>query len=385
MTTPRQYIPFGRPNFSQGEIDAVVSVMKRGWIGMGPEVIAFEKELADYLKVPHVVTLNSCTSALHLALLTSGVAADDEVICPSLTWCSSANAAIYVGAKPIFCDIDAASMCMSAETVRAKLTDKTKAVVVVHYGGYAVDIEAIRKILPPHVQIIEDAAHAFGSSFPSGKKVGASGFPTCFSFYANKNLSTSEGGAITLFDEAQANHIRSLRQHALPLDAWMRFTHPKTILLSNHLTELGYKMNYTDLQASIGRVQLARYDELQAIRYRIAHVYVRMLKETFPGLGFQRDILEPGHARHLFVIQLPKDIKMSREDLILALRAQNIGATIHYSPLHGMPLYNSGDGQPSSLPITEKLHTQLVTLPISASMSEDDAVYIAETMCRILL
>lgn len=378
------YIPFGRPNFSQTEIDAVISVMKSGWIGMGPQVIAFENELAAYLKVPHVVTLNSCTSALHLSLFASGIGEGDEVICPSLTWCSSANAALYVGATPVFCDIDPDSLCMTAETVLAKVTKRTKAVVVVHYGGYAVDVESIRKALPDGVHIVEDAAHAFGSSFSNRKKVGASGNLTCFSFYANKNLTTSEGGAVALFDQQQADHIRSLRQHALPLDAWKRFTHPKTILLSNHLTELGYKMNFTDLQASIGRAQLSRYEELQSLRLRIAQIYVEMLAKRLPKLGYQKNVLSIEHARHLFVVRLPEDMRMSREELILALRAQNVGATIHYAPLHVMPLYNPSGAPPRSLPQTERLHQRLVTLPISASMSESDAVYVAETLDQVM-
>lgn len=190
------YLPFGRPNFSEEEIEAVTKVMRSGWIGMGAETIAFEEELCTYFKVPHVITVNSCTSALFLSLLASGIGPGDEVICPSLTWCSTANVALYLGAKVIFCDVDLESACVTPEEIVKKVTPHTKAVMVVHYGGLAVDVAAIRKVLPSHVSIIEDAAHALGSRFTDESLVGSSGNLTCFSFYANKNLSTAEGGAI---------------------------------------------------------------------------------------------------------------------------------------------------------------------------------------------
>src|SRR5439155_15382523 len=190
LAPPAQYLPFGKPDFSSEEIDAVARVMRSGWIGMGPETLAFEKELAASLDVPHVVTVNSCTSALFLALLLQGVGEGDEVICPSLTWCATANAALQLGATAVFCDVDPRTLCVTPETLKAKVTERTRAVMVVHFGGFAVDVEKIRAALPDGVAIIEDAAHAFGSRFSNGKAVGASGNLTCVSFYANKNLST---------------------------------------------------------------------------------------------------------------------------------------------------------------------------------------------------
>jgi dTDP-4-amino-4,6-dideoxygalactose transaminase len=380
--TVKDYIPFGRPSFSEDEITAVSRVLASGWVGMGPETIAFERELADYLRAPHVITVNSCTSALFLSLLASGISEGDEVICPSLTWCSTANAALYLRAKPVFCDIEPRTLCLDIEDLLAKVTPNTKAVVVVHYGGYAVDVAALRERLPEGIAIIEDAAHAFGSSYPDGKLVGTSGNLTCFSFYANKNLSTGEGGAIALSDASIAETLQSLRQHALPIDAWKRFTHPKSVLLSNQLTELGYKMNYTDLQATIGRVQLARFDSMQQTRQRIAEIYFEGLQGG--GIGFQQNCTDASHAKHLFVIRLPlENTHYDRDELILALRAKNIGASIHYAPLHLMPLYHQGN-RPESLPATEDVSKSLVTLPISASMTEKDAHYVVDTMKELL-
>jgi dTDP-4-amino-4,6-dideoxygalactose transaminase len=340
---------------------------------MGPETIAFEQELAEFLGARHVVTVNSCTSALFLSLLVSGVRTGDEVICPSFTWCSSANAAVYAGARPVFCDIDSETLSVTPQSVLARLTPRTRAVVVVHFGGLAVDVEALREALPAHVAIVEDAAHALGARYPNGAPVGSSGNPCCFSFYANKNLSTGEGGAVALGDAAAAQRIQSLRQHALPLDAWKRFTQPQTMLLSGQLTELGYKMNYTDLQACIGRVQLRRQAEFASTRQKIAARYCAALGEMQPCIGMQRDCTTARHALHLFVAMLPlEEMRSSREEIILGMRERNIGATIHYAPLHTMPLYVNG-GAPQSLPTTERMAAKCVTLPISASMTLADA------------
>jgi perosamine synthetase len=318
-----------------------------------------------------------------LSLLMEGVKSGDEVICPSLTWCSTANAALYLGATPVFCDIDVATLNVTPEAIREKLTAKTKVVVVVHFGGLAVDVQAIRQVVPANVAIIEDAAHAFGSKFDDGRSVGASGNLTCFSFYANKNLSTGEGGAIAICDDDLADRVRSLRQHGLPLDAWKRFTHPHT-LLRNELADLGYKMNYTDLQAAIGRVQLARYDELADTRAQVAQCYVDYLSDMTPAVKWQEGSLNSGHARHLFVIQLPlQQLNRTRDEVLLELRARNVGAAIHYAPLHVMPLYCRGS-EPPLLPNTEAVANSALTLPISSSMTLQDAEYVVKHLTSIL-
>lgn len=377
-----EYLPFGKPSFSDEEIAAVSRVLRTGWIGMGPETVAFESELAKHLGVDHVVSVNSCTSALFLSLLVSGVRSDDEVICPSLTWCSSANVALYLGAKPVFCDVDDETICITPESVKEKLTAKTKAVIVVHFGGLAVDVDAIRSILPKHVAIIEDAAHAFGARFEDGRPVGASTNPTCFSFYANKNLSTAEGGAIALFDPQLADQLRSLRQHGMPVDAWRRFSQPKSMITAE-LNELGYKMNYTDLQASIGRVQLKRQLEFQSCRLEVAQYYYEKLRSGGIAVRFQSGILSANHARHLCVIQLPlEEMRLSRDELVMELRARNIGASIHYPPLHQMPLY--AGARSGRLPNTEQISSRIMTLPISASMNMDDAEYVVSHITDVL-
>ena len=372
----RDYLSFGRPNFSAKEISAVVGVLKGGWIGMGGEVIAFENELSKFIGAPHVVTVNSCTSALFLALKLHGVGAGDDVVVPSLTWCSTANAALYLGARPVFCDVDPTTLCATPQTVQAALTPRTKAAIIVHYGGRGIDADAVRAALPTGVALIEDAAHAFGARYPGGKRVGSSGNITCFSFYANKNLSTGEGGALALFNSGQADRARSLRQHGLPIDAWKRFTNPQAKFLNVGLDELGYKMNYTDLQAAIGRVQLRRQPELAKRRLQIARLYEREIPRLSPRFELLTGQTEVEHARHLFVVKYPLDARKSRDEFFLELRKRNVGISIHYAPLHRMKLY----GATADLPNTTAAAGRILTLPMSSSMTVKDAEYVVAMM-----
>ncbi len=382
MTLRNSYLAFGTPDFTDAEIDAVARVMRSGWVGMGQETIAFEGELSEYIGAPEVVTVNSCTSALFLALLVEGIGPGDEVIVPSLTWCASANAALYLGATPVFCDVDPLSMGVTAESIAAKLTARTKAVIVVHYGGYAINVDALRRALPDHIAIIEDAAHALGARYPNGKRVGASGNSVCFSFYANKNLSTADGGAIALADHHKAERLRSLRMSGMASNAWSRYIKPSTALVAS-VVELGYKMNFTDLQAAIGRVQLSRLDEMALTRKQVADHYKRRLDELGIHIPFQRGAFDDNHARHLLVAQFhPAKTGMLRNDLLVALRAVNIGASIHYMPLHGQPLYARTDALP--LPNTEALAETIMTLPISAKMTLSDVDYVAEQLAQLI-
>lgn len=377
-----EYLTFGKPDFNGGEVEAVVKQLASGWVGMGAETKAFEEELAVFTDAPHVVTVNSCTAALHLSLLIHNVGPGDEVVCPSLTWCSSANVALYVGAKPVFCDIDPDTYCVTPESIMAKVTDKTKAVVVVHMAGYAIDVKELREKLPAHIAIVEDAAHALGSCYPDGSPVGSAGNLTCYSFYANKNLSTGEGGAIAAPTEEIANKLVSLRLHGLSSDAWKRFTDPKSQLVPS-LNELGYKMNYTDLQACIGRIQLKRLPEFAKKRQEIAKRYATLLAEHFPDIKLQEWATHDYHARHLFLIELPLEkMSLTRDEVVIGLREMNVGASIHYAPLHDMPLYQ--EYERSGLANTDHLCERILTLPISVSMEVADTYYVIDALKTVL-
>ncbi len=378
----REYLPFGQPSFSDAEIEAVSRVLRSGWVGMGPETVAFEAELAAHVGAEHVVAVNSCTSALFLSLRAHGIGPGDEVIVPSLTWCSTANAVLYLGATPVFCDVELDTMSASPATMAAMLTAKTRAAIHVHYGGLAADMAALRRALPASIAIIEDAAHALGAAYPDGSPVGSSGNLTCFSFYANKNLSTGDGGAVASSDPEMIERVRLASHQGLNSDAWKRFSHPMAALTPG-IAELGYKMNFTDLQASIGRVQLQRQAEFHERRRSLAEQYVSRLAAGNHAIRFQDGITDVGHARHLFVIRVPVgDMAIERNELLLELRARNIGASIHYAPLHTLPLY-----QPyvrGNLSNVEALMKDIMTLPIGARVSTDDGNYVADHLLAAL-
>ena len=377
-----EFLPFGRPSFGPDEEEAILRVLRSGWIGMGKETIEFEKELADYLGVPHAVSVNSCTSALFLSLLVEGVEANDEVIIPSMTWCSTANAALYLGARAVICDVDADTMCATWETIEPHITDKTKAVIVVHYGGAAAEIERIRRMLPKRIGLVEDAAHALGAQHADGSMVGSHGNLTCYSFYANKNLSCGEGGAIALYDNATADRLRSLRLHALVSDAWKRFQNKQVFDMG--LRDLGYKMNFTDMQACIARVQLRRQEEFHTTRMELVKRYMEQLPSILPGISWQSGWNSGRHVAHLFVVKLPiEELSVSRNQFLLELRERQIGAAVHYAPLHLMPLYNRDGQRQAQLPNAEWLEDRILTLPISASMTLDDCDDVLEAFREV--
>ena len=352
-------------------------MLRSAWVGMGPEVAAFERELGEFVGAS-VATVSSCTAGLHLILSAIGVGPGDEVICPSLTWCSSANAALYLGADVVFADVDPDTLCVTPESVAAAVSGRTKAVVVVHFGGLAADVAGIRDAMPDGVTVVEDAAHALGAAYADGRPVGSSGNPTAFSFYANKNLSTAEGGAVATTDPDLLHAVRGLRQHGYEDNAWKRFSDPAKVSL-DPLRTLGFKANYTDLQAAVGRVQLARFPRLQERRRDVAVYYEDRLRDAPLPLRTQSDVTADAHARHLFTVLLPlEEMNCGRDEILLSLREDGIGATVHYTPLHRMPLYAAcrrGD-----LTQTDFVGDRVMTLPISATVTPADAQRVCDRL-----
>ena len=361
-------IPFGKPSITEHEIEAVRAVLESGWIGQGPRVQEFEEGLRRETLAQHIVAVSSCTAALHLALLSLGVGSGDEVIVPSFTWCSTANAAIYAGAKPVFCDICPETLLADIDDIARKVTSRTKAVIVVHFGGLCLDIDELRKRIPSRIEIIEDAAHALGGRYANGQPVGSSESVTCFSFYPNKNLTTCEGGAVATSRLDIAESIRSLRQHGLQANAWLRFSDPRVSLGGAIVQQIGYKMNMTDMQAALGLAQLKRFGGMQDKRLEIVETYLGLIEDL--PLKPQFEIDSSNHARHLFTVLLPDSFGSNgRNNLVSKLREAGIGVAVHYAPLHMMPVYNCE----YRLPNTEAIYERIMSLPLSAAMSIEDA------------
>lgn len=378
----KKLIPVFYPNYDNREAEAVAEVLKSGWIGLGPKTEEFENKFASSIGAKHAIALNSATSALHLALVAANIKKDDEVILPALTFASTAHAVLYVGAKPVFADIELDTLCISPKDIKKKITKKTKAIIPVHYGGYPCYMDEIQRIAKKHnILIIEDASHACGSTY-KGEKIGTISPFTCFSFHAVKNLATGDGGMITVKDKRIAERLRRLRWVGITKDTWKRVE--KVIemgLASNRgygwhyeINELGYKYHMNDINAALGLVQLTKLEKGNLIRRRIAKHYKKNLK----GVG---DIVNPLladgkensiSAQHNYVIRTK-----SRDKLHLFLRKNFISTGVHYLPLHFQPLYRKL--YPNvSLPNTESVWPKLLTLPLYPKLTRKEQDYIID-------
>lgn len=382
----QNFIPFGAPSIGEEEISEVVETLKSGWLGMGPKTARFEAEFASYVGAKHAVAVNSCTAAIHLGLLASGVGPGDEVITTPLTFAATGNAILYTGARPVFADIDPTTLNIDPSEIERKITSRTKAILPVHFGGLPCDMGRIQALASNHgLRVVEDAAHAAGAVF-DGVKIGGLGNPTCFSFYPNKNMTTVEGGMLTTNDDRIAGHARSLRLHGLDQDAWKRYL-SKDLILSEVL-ELGFKYNLTDVQAAIGIHQLRRLEGFLATREKYAAIYDDAFR-TLPGVFvFPRPRLpsKDRHALHLYLLLLDRDAGITRDQFVLALRKRGIGAAIHYVPLHLHPFYRTSLGcKTGDFPVCERVGEQILTLPLSPAMSPADVARIVQSVRTISL
>ena len=378
-----ELLVFGKPVLGDAEVDAAADVIRSTWIGQGPRCNEFEVRFGDLVEAKHAISVSSCTAGLHLALVALGVGPGDEVVTSSLTFVATVNAIHHAGATPVFADVDGETLNLDPALVERAMTERTRVVLPVHFGGYPCDLPALRGIAAErNAFVVEDAAHAVGAADGDGP-IGRRGI-ACFSFYANKNITTAEGGMVTVEDAELAERLEILRLHGLSRDAWKRFR-TKEVVYSDAVAP-GFKYNLTDLQAAIGLVQLDRLDGFMAARRALASVYDREL-EGIPGLRAQprpwSDSLRHGH--HLYIVEVDADeFGIDRDELLAALRAENIGAGIHYRAVHLHPYYRDALRIPSgTLPNTERLSAGVLSLPLSPAMSEDDVVRVATATRRI--
>lgn len=372
-------IPFSKPAMSDREIGAVARVLKSGWITTGPETAKFEKEFGKYIGVKHAVAVNSCTSALHLALLAHGVGEGDEVIVPSLTFVSSANVVEWMGAKPVFVEVDEESLTVDAKDIERKVTRKTKAVIVVHYGGRAADIGAIGKAAKKYnLVIIEDAAHAVGSRYGK-KRVGARGNTTAFSFYATKNMTTGEGGMLTTDKANVAKFARLMRLHGMSKDGWKRYT--KNGSWKYEVKRPGYKYNMTDMTAALGRLQLKRLDGFVRKQRRLVAEYNKLLNGV-NGVKVLTGENMVGHSFHLMSVLVDEK---KRDDLIEGMEQRGVEVSVHFQPVHLLEFYRKKYGYSrGSLPVTEELGRRLASLPLYVEMTKADVRQVVKVMLEVL-
>jgi len=367
-------------NFDHRERKMVDRVIRSKWLTMGETVERLEKEFAEFIGTKHAIAVSSGTAALHLAMRALNIKPDDQVIVPSLSFVASSNAILYVGAKPVFVDINGLNdFNLSCEDLKKKIIPRTRAIVVVHYGGYLADMEEIKRIARKHrLFIIEDTAHAIGADF-SSKMAGTLGDVGCFSFFSNKNLATGEGGMIVTDNDRLVRKIKLLRSHGMTS---MTLNRHKGHTYSYDVVELGYNYRMTEISAALGILQLKKLPQANKRRKVLTNLYVSNLKGTF-GLSIPFRDYPRNSSYHLFPILLDK--KVNRKKFMELLKKEGIQSSIHYPPIHKFSYYRKNlKGSQRELPLTEYVGAHEVTLPLHPLLEKKDVVFVCEKIKKIL-
>jgi len=391
-------LPFALPDITDEEIRAVTAVLRSGWLTTGSEAKAFEAEFARAVGARHAVALNSCTAALHLGLEALAVGLGDEIITSTVTFTATAEVAEYLRARARFVDVERDTLNLSVEQVRELIRGeyvrragawhhretggRLRVIVPVHYGGHPCDMAALTSLAAEYeLAVLDDAAHAFPAAV-AGRRIGAWGCPTAFSFYATKTITTAEGGMLCTDDDRVAERVRLMSLHGISHDAWKRYTAEGSWYYE--VVEAGYKYNLTDIAAALGRAQLRRAEHMRARRAEIASQYDRAFAEM-PEI--ERPLVRRAieHAWHLYPIRLRLDhLTIDRARFIEELRRRQIGASVHFIPLHQQPFYSRRYGyRPDDFPVAEGEYPRLVSLPIYSKMNDKDVEFVVTAVAEI--
>ena len=378
------FIPYFKPEINSEEINEVVNTLRSGWLTTGPKTKEFEVEFSKFIgKNFEAIAVNSATSGLHLALEALGVKEGDEVITTTHTFTATAEVIRYLGANPIFVDIDPNTLCIDPEKIERVITSKCKVIIPVHFAGISADINKINDIAKKHnLKVLEDAAHAFPTTY-NGEKIGSLNTDiTVFSFYANKTMTTGEGGMVVTKNKSLADRIKIMRSHGINRDAFDRYSSSKPKWFYEVVAP-GFKYNMTDIAASLGLIQLKKLYKMQKRREEIACEYFAELKDLpikLPSKPEKGDM----HSWHLFVIQL-KNAKLSRDDLINLLFKNGIGCSVHYIPLHMHPYWRDKYNlSQKNFPNSQKAYENSLSLPIYSMMTDRDTKKIICELKKLL-
>lgn len=381
---PREeMLPFSRPSISNDEIEEIVHSLKSGWITTGPKCHRFEKDVKEYVGAKHAVALTSATAGIHLALLAHGIGPGDEVVTTSLTFASTANMIVRVGATPVFVEIGD-DMNIDPGAIEAAVTGKTKAIMPVHYTGASCDMDRINEIARRRgLTVIEDAAHAIGTVY-KGTRIGETGNTTIFSFHPIKNITTAEGGMVVTNDLEIERKVKLLKFHGIQRDAWKRYGGKE--IPQYEILLPGFKYNLTDIQAAMGIHQLRKLDAFIETRRRYAGLYNELL-EGVDGIVTPRPSLDDGsrHAWHLYIIMADLDkLSIDRDQFMAEMLQENIGIGLHFPAVHLQPYYRETFGcARGQLPKTEYVTDRILSLPLYPGMSEDDVLDTAAAVARV--
>ncbi|HEY3319481.1 MAG TPA: DegT/DnrJ/EryC1/StrS family aminotransferase [Planctomycetota bacterium] len=368
--TSKRNIPLCIPEMDEQEIQAITAVIKSGWLAHGPMNHEFEKAFAQWVGVPHAVSLNSCASALFLAVHASGI--KGEIILPSFTFVASANAVVTGGAKCVFADIDYDTCCIDPAHVEALITPRTEAIMPVHYGGQAADMSRLSAIAAKHkLLLIEDSAEAIGATC-DGKQTGSWGIG-CWSFYPTKNIATGEGGMLTTIDASLADKARAIAGHGVASSTWAREKKEKPWLRAASFAGFNFRMS--NILAALGVVQMKKLSRMNEARRKHAAQYNAQLDKTLFDLP-----VEATGRHHVYQMYTMKLKGVDRTKFLADLRGQGIGATVHFDPpVHTQPYYAENLGSAKlKLPVTDKVAQTIVTLPMYPTMTADDVSFVAQ-------
>jgi len=367
-------IPVSRPSIGDEELAEVKKIFKSGWLGLGSTVFEFENVLKEYLGARNVIAVNTGTTALHIALDAFGIAEGDEVIVPSLTFCASVQAITALRAIPVFSEVNPDTLNIDVNDVRKKITFKTKAIMPVHYCGNACDLDSLLSIgKDNNILIIEDAAHAFGSSY-KGKKIGSFGDVTCFSFDPIKTITCGEGGAVVLSDDAISEEIRRKRILGIDKDTWHRYKNERSWFYE--VTTQGYRYHLSNINAAIGLAQLRKLDMFINKRKKIVQTYNEAFKEL-PGIKILNwDLNET--APFTYIIRV---LDGKRDEMVNFLKDRGVGTGIHYIPNHIQPFF-SAYARP--MPLTESLWGEILTLPLYYDMTEGEVDSVIQSVTAFI-
>lgn len=378
------WMPFCVPDITDAEVQAVSDTVRSGWWAKGPRTIEFEKRFAEYVGAKYCVGVNSCTAALHLALMTQDIGPGDEVITTPLTFASSANTILHVGATPVFADIDPETGLIDPKEIEKKITDKTRAVVPVHYSGLAADIGEIGRLCERYgLFLSEDAAHAVETRY-NGELIGH--HPqgaVSYSFYATKNLACGEGGALVTDDEEVYKKACILSCHGMSAGSWNRYG--KSGSWRYDIEEPGFKYNMFDIQASLALAQLKRMDDMQRRRFEAVDVYEEAFRDV-PQLRLQKTPAYCHHSRHLYILRIvPERLTISRDQFIEELKARNVGVSVHFIALHTMSAYTKRYGyKPEDFPKAYAFSESEISLPMYSTLGREKAQYVANAVLDVV-
>lgn len=377
------FLPFHVPDLGQEEINAVVEVIRSGWLTTGAKARQFENEFAAMVGARHAVAVNSCTASLHLALEAIGVREGDEVIVPTMTFAATAEVVTYFRAKPVLVDCTENTLNIDPKLIEEAITPRTKAILPVHFAGHPCEMDEIHAIAKAHgLYVIEDAAHALPAWY-RGKMVGSLSDITCFSFYATKNITTGEGGMVVTNDAGVASRIRTMSLHGLSRDAWNRYTAHGSWYYE--ILSPGFKYNLTDMAAALGIAQLQKCERFWKSRDRIAAWYNEGLRDV-PEVALPAAQAHVQHAWHLYAIQLDLGrLRIGRNDFIERLQQAQVGSSVHFIPLHLHPYYRDTYGYcASDFPTANAAFQRLVSLPLYSKMTEQDVRRVISTVRDII-